>query len=107
MKNAALSFFSKELFLSCIKQLVRANGARNAQTSLLPLDSASKHALQGYFDSLRAELGPRGVTVTVVSPGYIATQLSTNAVQGDGSKHGGMAIYEVSLGKQLIKQYLT
>ena len=56
------------------------------------LDSASKHALQGYFDSLRAELGPRGVTVTVVSPGYIATQLSANAVQGDGSKHGGMTI---------------
>jgi len=52
--------------------------------------SASKHALQGYYDSLRAELGPRGVAVTVVSPGYIATQLSVNAMQGDGSKHGGM-----------------
>lgn len=70
------------------------------------LDSASKHALQGYFDSLRAELGPRGVTVTVVSPGYIATQLSANAVQGDGSKHGGVCvcviIHELSLGKQLV-----
>ena len=55
----------------------------------LPADCASKHALQGYFDSLRVELAPRGVAVTVVSPGYISTQLSANAVRGDGSKHGG------------------
>lgn len=54
------------------------------------IDSASKHALQGYFDSLRCELAPRGVSVTVVSPGYINTHLSLNALAGDGSKHGVM-----------------
>ena len=64
--------------------------ADTAHCDLYPLvDCASKHALQGYFDSLRVELAPRGVSVTVVSPGYISTQLSANAVRGDGSKHGG------------------
>ncbi len=53
-------------------------------------DAASKHALQGYFDSLRGELAESGVSVTVVSPGYIQTQLSQNALTGDGSQHGVM-----------------
>lgn len=52
------------------------------------VDSASKHALQGYFDSLRVELGPRGIRVGVISPGYIKTALSSNALSADGSQHG-------------------
>ena len=55
----------------------------------IPLtDSASKHALQGYFDSLRVELSQRGICVSLISPGYIKTQLSSNALSGDGSAHG-------------------
>lgn len=54
------------------------------------LDSASKHALQGYFDSLRCELSPQGISVLVVSPGYISTRLSLNALSGDGTSHGAM-----------------
>ena len=54
----------------------------------LRVDSASKHALQGYFDSLRVELGPRGIHVSVISPGYIKTALSSNALSADGSQHG-------------------
>lgn len=50
--------------------------------------SASKHATQAYFDCLRAELDGHGVSVSVVSPGYIRTNLSVNAVTGDGSRHG-------------------
>lgn len=53
-------------------------------------DSASKHALHGYFDCLRCELAPRGIHVTMVCPGYINTQLSINSLSGDGSKHGGI-----------------
>lgn len=52
--------------------------------------TASKHALQGFFDSLRAEVADSGVLVTVVSPGYISTNLSLNAVTGDGSLYGTM-----------------
>lgn len=61
--------------------------------SLSPADSASKHALHGYFDSLRCELAPRGISVCLVCPGYINTQLSLNALAADGSKHGGMSHY--------------
>ncbi|XP_034567888.1 dehydrogenase/reductase SDR family member 7B [Notolabrus celidotus] len=50
--------------------------------------SASKHATQAYFDCFRAEMERYGIPVTVISPGYIRTNLSVNAVTGDGSKHG-------------------
>ncbi|XP_035988117.1 dehydrogenase/reductase SDR family member 7B isoform X1 [Fundulus heteroclitus] len=50
--------------------------------------AASKHATQAYFDCLRAEIGHFGIPVTVISPGYIRTNLSVNAVTGDGSKYG-------------------
>ncbi|KAK7111322.1 dehydrogenase/reductase SDR family member 7B-like [Littorina saxatilis] len=52
--------------------------------------SASKHALQAFFDCLRAELADTCVSVSVLSPGYIRTNLSTSAVCGDGSVHGVM-----------------
>ena len=54
-----------------------------------PPDSASKHALQAFFDCLRAELADTNIRVSLVSPGYIRTNLSTNAIRGDGSVHGG------------------
>ncbi|XP_071268262.1 dehydrogenase/reductase SDR family member 7B isoform X1 [Salvelinus alpinus] len=50
--------------------------------------AASKHATQAYFDCLRAEMERYNIQVTVVSPGYIRTNLSLNAVTGDGSKYG-------------------
>jgi len=37
--------------------------------------AASKHALQGFFDSLRIELTNTGVNVLVVSPGFVATDI--------------------------------
>jgi short-subunit dehydrogenase len=52
--------------------------------------AASKHALHGFFDSLRAEVAPSGVRVTLVCPGFVATNVSKNALTGDGSAHGVM-----------------
>lgn len=52
--------------------------------------AASKHATQAYFDCLRAEVEHDGIGVSVISPGYIRTNLSLNAVTGDGSKYGVM-----------------
>nr|XP_046270180.1 dehydrogenase/reductase SDR family member 7B [Scatophagus argus] len=52
--------------------------------------AASKHATQAYFDCLRAEIELHGIQVTVISPGYIRTNLSVSAVTGDGSKYGVM-----------------
>lgn len=47
--------------------------------------AASKHALHGYFDSLRAELEPVGIKVTIICPGFIKTPITFAALTGDGS----------------------
>ncbi|OCT61424.1 dehydrogenase/reductase SDR family member 7B isoform X2 [Xenopus laevis] len=52
--------------------------------------SASKHATQAFFDCLRAEMSPHDIDVTVINPGYIKTNMSVNAVTGDGSSYGVM-----------------
>lgn len=49
--------------------------------------SASKHALHGFFDALRAEVADDGIYVTVICPGYIRTNASFNALEGDGRPH--------------------
>ena len=49
--------------------------------------AASKHALHGYFDSLRAEYQGDGIKVLLVCPGRILTKISQNALTGDGQKH--------------------
>ena len=50
--------------------------------------AASKHAVQGYFDCLRGEIAKARITTTLISPGYIRTSLSLNAVTGNGTKYG-------------------
>lgn len=52
--------------------------------------AASKHALHGFFDSLRAEVHNNGVKVLLVCPGFVVTNISYNAVTGNGSKLGSM-----------------
>mgnify|MGYP001589627502 CR=1 FL=1 len=52
--------------------------------------SAAKHALQGYFETLRMELKQHGISVTIAYPGSINTNISINAIERDGSKHGVM-----------------
>lgn len=47
--------------------------------------SASKHALHGYFDSLRFEVEDQGVDVTLICPGFVNTDVSKNALTADGS----------------------
>ncbi len=78
--------------------LARKSGQFVVVTSLVgiigsPLRSgyaASKHALHGFFDSLRAELSSDNIGVTIICPGYIATDVSVNALTGDGSKQNSM-----------------
>lgn len=52
--------------------------------------AASKHAMQAFLDCLRSELSHKNIHVSVVSPGYIKTSLSLNALAADGTKHGVM-----------------
>jgi short-subunit dehydrogenase len=49
--------------------------------------AASKHALHGFYDALRTEVHNDGIGVTLVCPGYVKTNLSINALNGDGSAH--------------------
>lgn len=46
---------------------------------------ASKHALHGFYDVLRAEHHDDNIKVSIILPGYIKTQISLNALTGDGS----------------------
>ena len=46
--------------------------------------NASKHAIQGFYDTLRAEAGPEGVKVLVVSPGAVNTNVAKNSLDKEG-----------------------
>ncbi|MGU3375786.1 SDR family oxidoreductase [Chryseobacterium sp. M5A1_1a] len=52
--------------------------------------AAAKHALHGFFDALRAELYDKNISVTIICPGFIQTNISIHAVMGDGSTQGTM-----------------
>jgi len=52
--------------------------------------AASKHALHGFFDSLRSELSEAHIKVTLICPGFVHTNVSRNALTGDGAKLGTM-----------------
>jgi short-subunit dehydrogenase len=52
--------------------------------------SASKFALYGFYEALRAEEGGNGIRVTMVCPGFIRTGISLSALKGDGSRHAKM-----------------
>ncbi len=54
-------------------------------TPLRSAYSASKHALHGFYDAFRAEHHKDNIKVTMVCPGYIKTNISYNALLGDGS----------------------
>lgn len=54
-------------------------------TPLRSTYAATKHALHGFFDSLRAEQHKDGISVTLVCPGFVTTNVSMNALTGDGS----------------------
>ncbi|MBS3960451.1 MAG: SDR family NAD(P)-dependent oxidoreductase [Sandarakinorhabdus sp.] len=53
--------------------------------------SAAKHAVMGFFDSLRTEVAHRGVKVTTIVPGYVRTEIGARALTGDGSVKGAGA----------------
>jgi len=52
--------------------------------------AASKHALHGYFDTLRLELAQYKIAVTLACPGRVNTSISLHALTKDGTAHGKM-----------------
>jgi dehydrogenase/reductase SDR family member 7B len=59
----------------------RGTPARTAYT-------ASKYAMEGFFEALRTEVMHRGVHVLVVSPGFTGTNIRKNALRADGAVQG-------------------
>jgi len=77
---------------AALPSLVERHGAIAAITSVAGFApvlgrtgyAGSKHALHGLFDTLRAELRPAGVDVTIISPTFIDTDMQQRALGGDG-----------------------
>ncbi len=54
-------------------------------TPLRSAYAAAKHALHGFFDCLRAEVFDKNIQVTIITPGYVRTNVTMNALKGDGT----------------------
>lgn len=92
-KVMAINFFgSLYCTKAAIESLVERKGliiVNESVAGLAPLlgrtgYSASKHALNGLFTSLRTELFGTGAHVMIVCPGFVRTNLQTRALGGDG-----------------------
>lgn len=78
------------------KMIANGGGTIAVTTSIsgkfgFPLRSsyaASKFALYGFFETLHAEYYDKNIRVVFVCPGRINTNISYNAIDADGSKHG-------------------
>jgi NAD(P)-dependent dehydrogenase (short-subunit alcohol dehydrogenase family) len=53
--------------------------------------AATKHAMAGFFDSLRIELDGSGVSVTVIYPGFVFSEINQRALQPNGQPYGAQA----------------
>ncbi len=63
---------------------------------------ASKHAMAGFFDALRVELRASGVSVTMIYPGFVSSEVRQRALGGDGKPIGESPVKEnevMSVGK--------
>jgi short-subunit dehydrogenase len=58
---------------------------------------ASKHALIGFFDSLRIELAGSGVTVTTICPDFVVSEIHRRALDGTGQPLGQSPMQEAKL----------
>ncbi len=46
--------------------------------------AASKHAMRGFFDTLRCEVQSRGLKVMIACPFFVESDIARNALSGDG-----------------------
>ena len=56
--------------------------------------AASKHAMFGFFDSLRIELADQGVSVTVIAPDFVRSEIHRRAIGRDGKPLGASPMLE-------------
>lgn len=58
--------------------------------------AAAKHAVRGWADALRGEVGPAGIQVTTVIAGYVATGISAASLRGDGTVKGEIETHDAN-----------
>ena len=68
--------------------LVTASVAGKVGVPLRTGYCAAKHAVMGFFDSLRTEVADMGIRVTTIVPGFIRTNIGSNALAGSGEAVG-------------------
>jgi len=56
--------------------------------------AASKHAMAGFFDTLRIEIAEYGIGVTMIYPGFVATETRKRALGADGKPIGKSSMRE-------------
>ncbi len=98
-KLMEVNFFSMVfLFQEALAQIEKTKGHIVAVSSMMGRYStqersgynASKHALQGFMNSVRLEIMDKGIHVMVASPGFVKTSGSLNALTADGTPYGKM-----------------
>jgi len=52
--------------------------------------SAAKFSLHGFYDSLRNEVWEHNISVSIIVPAFVKTDISINAATADGSSYGKM-----------------
>ena len=62
--------------------------ATRIQTPQRTVYTAAKMGLHGLFDSLRGEVEPHGVAITLIVPGFVRTEISESAVTANGDAYG-------------------
>jgi short-subunit dehydrogenase len=72
----------------------------------MALYAATKHALEGYSESLDHELRTRGIRVSVIEPAYTKTQFDANVLEAD-SKLDEYREVRAALGKKLKEVLAT
>ncbi len=87
LTKAILPYFIKHKFGHFV---VTTSIVGKIGTPLRSTYAATKHALHGFFDSLRAEVHQDNIKVTLVCPGFVTTNVSKNALTGDGSPQDKM-----------------
>jgi dehydrogenase/reductase SDR family protein 7B len=100
LKIMNINFFGAVILTKAVlPKMMEQGGGYIAATSSItgkfgfPLRSAyaaSKHATQGFFETLGIELNDRNISVTIAMPGRVQTNISLNALTGDGKPHGKM-----------------
>lgn len=88
--NALLPIFRKQKFgqIITVSSIVGIIGPPN-----LSFYSASKHAVEGYFKSLRLELNQFNIKVSVVEPVWFKTNLGHNAIASTGNSISDYDMY--------------